>query len=55
MAPESNVKSHEIFVYCVSQTLSAAIAQEFNAAVCGGQENCGTQFAHSSCAAARDV
>jgi hypothetical protein len=34
MALESNVKSHEIFVYCVGQTLSAAIAKEFDAVVC---------------------
>jgi hypothetical protein len=34
MAFESSVKAHEIFVYCVSQTLSAYIAKEFNAVSC---------------------
>lgn len=29
-----SVKAHEIFVYCVSQTLSADIAKEFNAVAC---------------------
>lgn len=34
MAFESSVVAHEIFVYCVSQTLSADIAKEFNAVAC---------------------
>jgi hypothetical protein len=34
MAFESSVTAHEIFVYCVSQTLNAEIAREFNAVAC---------------------
>jgi hypothetical protein len=34
MAFESSVKAQEIFVYCVSQALSADIAKEFNAVAC---------------------
>jgi len=31
---ESSVKAHEIFVYCVSQTFSPALVQEFGAVAC---------------------
>ncbi len=31
---ESSVKAHEIFVYCLSRSLSAEIAQQFNAIAC---------------------
>jgi|HubBroStandDraft_6_1064221.scaffolds.fasta_scaffold710729_1 hypothetical protein len=34
MAFESSVNAREIFVYCVSQVLSADIAKEFNAVAC---------------------
>src|ERR1700681_309352 len=34
MAFESSVKADEIFVFCVSQTLSADIAKQFNAVAC---------------------
>jgi hypothetical protein len=34
MAFESSVKAQEIFVYCVSQALSADISEEFNAVAC---------------------
>ena len=34
MAFESSVKASEIFVYCVSQTLSTAIAREFEPVAC---------------------
>ncbi len=34
MAFESSVKADEIFVYCFSRTLSADIAQKFNAVAC---------------------
>ena len=34
MAFESSVKAHEIFVYCVSRSLSADIARAFNAVAC---------------------
>jgi hypothetical protein len=34
MAFESSVKANEIFVYCVSQTLSSSIAREFKAVAC---------------------